>query len=322
MSTGILIVGFGHRGRAWRNEVAGHRGCHVAGVADPDGGARAAAEADGIATWERPEDALVSTTARVAIVATPPGLHAAHAVACLGAGLGVLVEKPLALSLEDAAAVADAAEAADRPAVVGHNFRHRPLERTLRAALDGGGIGELRTASIVTARPATAAAYDLLDHGPLWDLGVHHIDLLRLRMGGPPSVVEARATPSADGLTYTVHMEWEGGATADYWLREGASVYHHAEWLEGPRGALRAIDGRVWLVTPSRRPRRLRAARGPSPERVLLDAVLGDDAPGMGAREALGTIATVEATARSIALERPVRVAELLGAVPAAGAGE
>jgi predicted dehydrogenase len=245
-------------------------------------------------------------------VCSPPELHAAQAVACLEAGRRVLVEKPLALSLADATAVAEASERAGLPAVIGHNFRHRPLERAIRGALDRGAIGELRAAHVVSARPAVGVDGE---HTPLWDLAVHHLDLLRLRLGGPPERVDARRSESAAGVTYSVRLEW-ARASADYWLREGASVYHNAEWLEGSGGAVTAVDGRAWLVTTSRRPRRLRAPRGPTPERVLLDALLGDgrEADAVGARESLDTIATVEAAVRSIALGGPVRPADLAGA--------
>jgi predicted dehydrogenase len=311
VSAGVLLVGAGRRGRQWGAAAEEHLGLSLAGVVDPDRAARAPAEERGVPAWATLEDALREAGANTAIITTPPALHAEQAIACLRAGLAVLVEKPLALSLADATAVADAAERAGRAAVVGHNFRHRPLERALRRALDEDAVGELRVATIATARPPAALGYD---HAPLWDLGVHHLDLLRLRFGGPPDCVEARHRQSAGGVTYSLHLEWDRGATADYWLREGASVYHHAEWLEGEAGALRVVDGRAWHVTTTRRPRRLRPPRGPEPERVLLDALLGGDHHAVDARESLGTVATVEAAIRSLALERPVRLSELTAA--------
>jgi predicted dehydrogenase len=305
VSARVLLVGYGRRGRAWRAAVDRRPASSVAGIVDRDAGARAAAEASGLAAWDSLDAALPVAAADAAVVASPPAVHASHAIACLDRGLGVLVEKPLALSLEDAVAVADAADAVGRPAVAGHNFRHRPIELTIRRALESGAIGKLRFAAVVSARPA--ADHDF-EHGPLWDLGVHHIDLLRVRFGGPPDVVEARCT-SSSGLTYSLHLEWDGGASADYTLREGGSVYHHAEWLEGSAGALRAVDGKVSLVTTTRRPRRLRVRRAPAPELVLLDALLDGKHGAVAAREALGTIATLEAAVRALALDRPAQAA-------------
>jgi predicted dehydrogenase len=310
VSDGVLLIGFGRRGRDWHRAVRSRRGCEPSGIVDPDPTALAEAERLGLTAFASLDDALGATGAAAAIVSSPPALHAAQAVACLEAGRRVLVEKPLAMSLADAAAIADASERAGLAAVVGHNFRHRPPERAIRAALDRGAIGEIRTAHVATARPAVAPDGE---HTPLWDLAVHHLDLLRLRLGGPPETVEATRVESADGATYTVRLEW-ARAGADYWLREGASVYHHAEWLEGSDGAVRVVDGRAWLVTTRRRPQRLRAPHAPVPERVLLDALLGGNARPFDARESLDTIAIVEAAVRSIALGAPVRPADLAGA--------
>jgi predicted dehydrogenase len=311
MSARVLLVGYGRRGRDWRAAVAKRRGSSVVAIVDPDERQRAAAETEGLRAWEALEPALTAAVADATVIATPPALHAAQAIACLGAGMDVLVEKPLALSRQEAGAVAAAGDAAGRRALAVHNFRHRPLERSLRGALEAGKIGALRVAAVTTARPTSAPRYHHPEHYPLWELAVHHFDLLRLRFGGSPDVIDARVAHPAGGVTYSVRLDWERGAAADYWLREGGSVYHHAEWLEGTAGALRAVDGRAWLVTPTRRPRRLRAPRAPQPERVLLDALLGGDPSGMDARDALGTIATLEAVTRSLAMERPVRLAEL-----------
>jgi predicted dehydrogenase len=296
VSTPVLLVGFGPRGRHWHRVVRSRRGCDAAGVVDPDPAALAEAERLGLRGFTTLEEAFASTGAGAAVVCSPPTLHAAQAVACLEAGRRVLVEKPLALSLADAIAVADASERARLPAIVGHNFRHRPLERAIRGALDRGTIGELRTAHVATARPAVTA--DGV-HTPLWDLAVHHLDLLRLRFGGAPELVEASLAESAGGVIYSVRLQW-ARARADYWLREGASVYHHAEWLEGSGGALRAVDGRAWLVTAGRRPQRLRAPRGPAPEQVLLEALLAGGTSALDARESLDTIAVLEAAVLSI----------------------
>lgn len=305
MSPGILLVGSGRRGREWSALVRARRDCRLAGVVDPDPGPRAAAEEAGLAAWEQLDDALGAAGADLAIVATPPHLHAQQAVSCLRAGLGVLVEKPLALSLDDAATVADAADATGLPALVAHNFRHRPLENTIRATLEAEAIGRLRFAGAVSARPPHNVPFE---HSPLWDRGVHHVDLLRQRFGDTPETVEAHCTSSADGVTYSLQLGWRNGAGAEYVLRESGVVYHHAEWLEGPKGALRVNDGKLSLITPTSRPKRLRVRRTPAAESVLLEALLRRDANAFGAREALGTIATLEAAVLSFSAERPAEV--------------
>src|SRR5689334_377224 len=60
------------------------------------------------------------------VVATPPRTHRAIVEAALGAGLGVLCEKPLALSLDDCRAIGERVEAAGRPFQVGFCHRFQP----------------------------------------------------------------------------------------------------------------------------------------------------------------------------------------------------
>jgi hypothetical protein len=120
--------------------------------------------------------------------------------------------------------------------------------------------------------------------------------------------VEGHCTSSPDGTTYSLQLGWRHGGGAEYVLRESGVVYHHAEWLEGPDGALRVTDGKVSHITPTSRPKRLRVRRMPAAESVLLDALLRRDASTLGARESLGTIATLEAAVRSFSAERPAEV--------------
>ncbi|MGH8491031.1 MAG: Gfo/Idh/MocA family protein [Gammaproteobacteria bacterium] len=69
------------------------------------------------------------------LVATPPNAHASVACAALEAGAGVLVEKPIAVTLEDAARVVEAAERLQRLAWVVCNMRFHDGPRTLKASL-------------------------------------------------------------------------------------------------------------------------------------------------------------------------------------------
>jgi predicted dehydrogenase len=100
--------------------IAGHVGGH-----DPDAVAAALAAA-----------------ADVVYIATPTGWHAAHAQACLAAGLHVLVEKPLASTGEQAQALADAARRHGKFLMEGLWTRHLPAARALTEA--ARSLGEIR----------------------------------------------------------------------------------------------------------------------------------------------------------------------------------
>lgn len=69
------------------------------------------------------------------ILATPDGLHAEQAASAANAGLHVLVEKPLALSVHEGLRVRDAARAAGTALMVGYHLRHHAAHRALRDAI-------------------------------------------------------------------------------------------------------------------------------------------------------------------------------------------
>lgn len=79
--------------------------------------------------------------AQAVIVTTPHPLHAAQALECLGAGLHVLVEKPMALRVEDCDAMIAAALARGLRLGVVSQRRWYPSARRIKAAIDGGLIG-------------------------------------------------------------------------------------------------------------------------------------------------------------------------------------
>ncbi|AOX65845.1 oxidoreductase [Curtobacterium sp. BH-2-1-1] len=79
-----------------------------------------------------------------AIVTTPDWTHAAIAIDLLRAGIAVYLEKPMAITVEDADAVLDTAAETGTPLYVGHNFRHAAVVRLMREIVDRGEIGQVK----------------------------------------------------------------------------------------------------------------------------------------------------------------------------------
>src|SRR3954454_2993888 len=199
----LAIVGFGRRGAQWAAAASRHSRFQLIGAVDPGPEAIDRAVGHGLQCWPNVE-AAVRAGADAVVVASPSLLHAEHALLATAAGSGVLVEKPLALSVSDAARVAAGARAAQRPVLVAMNFRLRPVERAIRAGL--GRVGPPRT-SLIHATWMPAPADDRLDpHAAIWDVGVHHVDLLVDRAGTMPSTVSARA-----GAVHRIQLDWPSG---------------------------------------------------------------------------------------------------------------
>ncbi|MDT5125734.1 MAG: hypothetical protein QOH54_1378 [Mycobacterium sp.] len=77
------------------------------------------------------------------ILATPNQLHVDGALECITAGIPVLVEKPVADSLDGAQRIVDAGQAAGVPVLTGHHRQHSPIMATARAIIASGRLGNI-----------------------------------------------------------------------------------------------------------------------------------------------------------------------------------
>lgn len=95
------VVGCGHIGARHMDMIHQHPGCELAAIVDTDPGKRALAE--GATRFFQSLDELLQSSIEVDVIniATPNGLHAAQAVACLRSGKHVVIEKPMALTHSD-----------------------------------------------------------------------------------------------------------------------------------------------------------------------------------------------------------------------------
>ncbi len=156
-------------------------------------------------------------------VLTPSGLHPQHAIACARAGKHVVVEKPMALRLQDADDMIRACdEAGVKLFVVKQNRFNVPIVKA-REALDAGRFGKLVLGTVRVRWCRDQAYYDqdawrgtwAQDGGVLTNQASHHIDMLEWFFGDVVSV-HARST------TALVKIETEDTAVATLKFRSGA----------------------------------------------------------------------------------------------------
>lgn len=79
-------------------------------------------------------------------VTTPDFLHEEHALAAIDSGVAVYLEKPIAITIEGADRILEAARAKSVRLYLGHNMRHMAFVRTMKRLIDDGAIGEVKTA--------------------------------------------------------------------------------------------------------------------------------------------------------------------------------
>jgi predicted dehydrogenase len=203
-----------------------------------------------------PDDARVVSTDELlaggacdaAIVATPDGLHHAHASRALAAGLHVLVEKPIALAVAHAEALVAAARAADRVLAVGYHLRHHPgheLVHARRAEL----VGAIRTVYIRWAWPDPAVdGWRARGDGATWwslaALGTHGIDLALWLVDEPVADVACVREP-ARGIDRAaeVSLRFAGGALAHI----SCAVSHRATSVLAIAGDAGEVEARGTL---------------------------------------------------------------------------
>ena len=163
----------------------------LAGAADPRPEARSRFEAEFNRTaYERIESLCADRSIDAVYIASPHQLHAQHTRIAAAAGKHVLVEKPMALSIDECQSMIDAAERARVHLIVGHSHSFdAPILRT-RELIASGAYGKLRMLTALNftdfmyrpRRPEELATPE--GGGVVWSQAAHHIDVVRLLGGG------------------------------------------------------------------------------------------------------------------------------------------
>jgi len=128
----------------------------------------------------------------VVTIATISGYHAKHSIDCLNHDKHVLIEKPMALTLEDADKIIKLGKEKSKKVCVSHQNRFIPAIQNLKRAIDEGRFGKLIHGTARTLwnrndeyyKQASWRGTKALDGGTLMNQCIHNIDLLLWMMGG------------------------------------------------------------------------------------------------------------------------------------------
>jgi predicted dehydrogenase len=222
-------------------------GARVVALVDPDTArAKRVAEKFGIRRHFDHVDALLTQAPPDVVgVLTPPGEHADIVIESLAGGCHVLVEKPLALSLDDADAMIAAERAGAGRCLMGLHMRWHRLVRRARAAIGAGEVGTLESVRGVWSSPRRDEGIPgwktrrATGGGALVELGVHLFDLWRVLGGAEVSEVFATARQGVrDDEAASVTARLRNGVIASAALSERSS--HDLEiHVAGSGGRLR-----------------------------------------------------------------------------------
>ena len=185
----IGLIGAGAIGRAHAATIAKSSECRLAAIADPSDAGRDFAQNAGIAWFADHRAMLAKATLDGVIIATPNDLHLPGALDVIAAGLPVIVEKPVAVTVAQGLAMADSAEQAGVAVLVGHHRRHNALLKTARRMVAEGALGMLTSVSILAGFAKPAPYFDLAwrrqpgSGGPVLINLIPEIDLVRYVCG-------------------------------------------------------------------------------------------------------------------------------------------
>ncbi len=239
MTMGVAVVGLGGISRghiaAWKRV----NGATLRAVCDmvPERAA-AVGEEHGVASFTEVEALLERDDIHIVDLCLPPAAHAPVALQALAAGRHVMVEKPIALTLDDATRMREAAVKAGVQLGVVSQLRFSSHMQQLRAWLQEGRLGKPLAAHLELKGFLPFDFYQTSDKaylrdpessggGMLMQVGIHHVDMLRFQLGDVDAVTWARvenlAHPGARVEDFAVaHLTFASGVNG---LVESASIW-------------------------------------------------------------------------------------------------
>jgi predicted dehydrogenase len=333
----IAVVGAGQFGRRHIDTVRNEPMCQLAAVADP-----VQAADFGVPSYALYTEMLDKEQPDGVIIATPNALHVPVGLACVERKIPMLVEKPVADTVEASRRLVDAAAAAQVPLLVGHHRRHNPLIEKAREIVQGGGIGRLAAVAALWLLQKPADYFDVAwrreaGGGPLLINLIHDIDDLRYICG---EIAEVRAItasavrgfPVEDSAAVTLRFANGAVGTATVsdavpapWSWELASgenpVYpqqpENCYFFSGTTGSLALPKMELWRYAdksgwyaPLQREALTVAKADPQVRQLqhFCRVIRGEEAPRSSGADATRTLAAVQAVHEAARSGRAVRL--------------
>ncbi len=229
MTVRIGIIGLG-RGMSHARRVAESERCELVSIADiVEEAAKSAAEELGAGSWYKDyREMLEKEELDAAIISTPNFLHAPMSIDAMKAGLHVLVEKPMCITMEEADQIVEVSKETGRKLYVGYNYRWNPAYRKIKEILEGGVLGRLQYANCTVKTWRAPSYYERAEWrtkwatqggGVLMNQATHHLDSLSWWMGPAKTVIGFCENLYHDievEDTGTAIIKFESGATLSF----------------------------------------------------------------------------------------------------------
>lgn len=208
----IAVVGFGSIGRHHARNLCALPDVDFAGVVDVADEARADAARLGYRTLSSVRE-LIAAGVDAAVVAVPTALHHAIALELLDAGIPLLLEKPIATTLEEGTEIIAAARRHELPLMIGYVERFNPAVLAAQRLMRDGLVG---TPLHVATRRVGGMPIRITDANVIVDIGVHDIDIISFLVRSELRLVSAQGgmALSRDRVDYASLALDGGGVVA------------------------------------------------------------------------------------------------------------
>lgn len=216
----------------------------LAGVCDLNVSAAQALAAEHGVSYMPAEQVFADNLVDGVVLALPASVHADMAKKALNAGKHVFVEKPMALTAQDAKSVVALAQEKNCVLMVGHILRYHNTFRKLLSCIDEGMIGDV--VHLQSNRLAFGKFHATFD--ALWDLAPHDLSLVLSVLDDEPEkttiIRHTFASPQAD--SGHIHLQFKGGIGADVHVSRHSAFNERRFVAKGTRGSLVWDDWRDW----------------------------------------------------------------------------
>lgn len=236
----LAVVGAGNWGRNLVRNFAHAKRARLKYVCDRDAGtlAQRCAEHPGVVGEADFDRVLLDDEVRAVVIATDAPTHASLALRALQAGRHVFVEKPLATSSLDAAALVALAERSKLKLMVGHLLEHHPVVHQMEAMLKAGQLGKLYY--MYTQRINLGVVRS--SENAWWSLAPHDISVIcRLFAASPVEV-------AAQGQCF-LQSGIEDVVFATLRFADGRLAHVHVSWLDPHKIRKMTLVGTAKMVT-------------------------------------------------------------------------
>jgi predicted dehydrogenase len=325
------LIGCGYFGQiqleAWRRMPD----VEIAAACDVD---LAKAQASAPRAYASVEQLLQQETLDFVDIATRPDTHLPLVGAAVERGIPPICQKPMAPTLDDAAAMAKLVQSAGARVMIHENWRWQPWYREAKSRIDRGEIGQPITYNFrhrqrdgLGPEPYKNQPYfRVMPRLLIYETLVHYIDTARFLFGNIEGLSARtrqhnRTIQAEDGAV--ILLDHESGVTGvvngnRYLNPELSGPAMGEAWLEGDENWIRiAANGDLYLgadlVWQSPAPEGYKGDSVRATQRHFLDCLSSGRPFETGVVEYLPTFAAVEAAYRSAVSKRQVRIAEVLG---------